>query len=616
MDLWESTVAGAQTITKAVKTSANVLSTAVQWVWNQNLIIRSIAFMARTLFEIIRHFLALEKAIPYLIRNKNARYIIEDMAYVAVHDVALVALVYYTNNYLQNYFLSDNSENQQQVESSMLVFIGLSITNNQAIRYTLQKSSEGLANSLLLDSLAPSIFNANKATPPENLCKNCNSKRFIKGSIREPMILIGDDLLAFSLSFIPYVGKLAEILGIFIIGRYITRIVTPERCERHKAMVQESVLAIGLWYLLTMRLMDKGLSATDEWLHTTLGIVSTINHNTSTFQWVLLQIPPKIMYRILSHFVMLMHINIAAHRQIPLSKAQHKSVFANFLDIYESCVRFFTDVLISGLLIRAPKDLKFQKKGEPLITMSSALAFFTRFFNSDLPSVAPLPVPDAYARAKKTFIRIFVPKNFRTIDNFVNSRLVRRHWAAISDGGIFVVEVLNAIGKTNKVTIGILTIATWSPKQAAKIIKYKWGIPKPITLIALELNSNEKFWKLAEALKGWLERHNVVKDVVLYSSPPVPSRHYLSPNAVSRKEIVPDLTNNIAADGLVPHRQDSKEKELGPEVVLPQTKIPEQPSAIAPDRLFTQRSRYSDLGQPNLLNQEPIVSFHNQHFNF
>jgi len=100
--------------------------------------------------------------------------------------------------------------------------------------------------------------------------------------------------LTWAINKIPYVGPLtSEVLDIYFIGRYETRLVTPERCERHKAMMQESVLALGLSYKATTMLMDMCLNATTG-------------------------MPPYLYYRTMRQLLLLLHVNVAAHMALPL----------------------------------------------------------------------------------------------------------------------------------------------------------------------------------------------------------------------------------------------------------------------------------------------------------
>lgn len=568
MGLWKSTVKGAGVIAKRSKTVTHQVGIAARWVGEQNWFMRSLKFTGKTSFEMLRVLLALEKAVPYLINNKEARNIVYDMVYVTTHDIAPMMAVYWSNHYLQNYYFAPQEE--QKLLSFYTLFLGgLTLAHYSSMYYTLMKDSEALLHSFTLDSVSAAVFNANKTTRRLTSCaeQKCTNKGFMKGSIREPMVLIGNDLLTFLLSFLPYLGQMTGILNVFIMGRYITRIATPQRCERHKNMVPESVLALGLMYLLSTTVMDKALNAT-------IGLTPQIEYPTSQLFWLLLQITPKIIYRVLSHFILLMHINLAAHMVLPLDTSETISPFAHFLDIYERIVRFIADVVIAGLQVRIPQDFKLQKKGPPLISLASALAFFTRVLDSDLPRVhAPSP-PDASKKIKEWLIVALVPYKFRSIDNFVNDRLIQRHWVAISNNITVFIDVLNAIGKTNKISIGLLHIAEWSPEHAAKIINYKWGIPKSVSILGLKLNKKEDFWALAQALRSWLDRHKVGhKETLAKGSPEIPLRGHQSPRHLLNQS--------------------------------PDSELP-QPINIAPEQLISRRS--SDGGSKGVINPNSLFS--------
>jgi hypothetical protein len=345
-------------------------------------------------------------------------------------------------------------------------------------------------------------------------------KREVKGWAREPLVLLGNDLLTAGISYITYVGPpVSRVLSVYFIGRYITRLTTPERCERHKAMMQESVLALGLGYEATTMIMNAFLEAT-------------------------IGMPPFLYYRVMRHLLLLLHVNVAAHMTLPLVSPKEATVYMDPLNIYERISRFIADVIFAGLKDRIPKDFKLEEGAKPLISLSTGLKFTTKVLRSDLESERDLTPPGFFKRSTNTLKPWVLPPMFRDATSFVNDTIVAEHWLVLREGAIAVVEIMGSVGKVNVVptTTAIKEIvqhmftkskaetlaktavltASWTPAFTAKTLNYKWGVPKLITRVTLRLSRKEDFWDLADALQAWFERHNIAFKVKLVDSPQVP----------------------------------------------------------------------------------------------
>ena len=582
------------------------LGASAKWIWD-NAIVGVFTYTANTAFQLFEQGLALREAVPTLVKNPEAQRIVRGMAHVLVYDVLPLVSLNAINNQLQSYF----QEDQEEVTglSPYSVFLtGLTLVNYTVVAFTWRQGAQASVRILLLDSLGPPAFNSNKTIRPPSLCTelNCTVKREVKGWAREPFVLIGNDLLTAGINYIPYVGPpVSRVLSVYFIGRYITRLTTPERCERHKAMMQESVLALGLSYEATTLIMDMFLEAT-------------------------VGMPPFLYYRVMRHLLLLLHVNVAAHMTLPLVLPKDATVYMDPLNLYERISRFIADVIFSGLKDRIPKDFKLEEGAKPLIPLSTGLKFTTKVLRSDLESERVLTQPGFFKRSANTIKPWVLPPMFRDATSFVNDAVVAEHWRDLREGAIAVVEIMGSVGKVNVVPVttaikeivqqmfskskgetlaktAVLT-ASWTPEFTAKALNYKWGIPKSLTRVTLKLSKKEDFWELADELQAWLERHNIPFKVTLVESSQVPllgekkvapfPEHVESPPIPSHQLISGRRTSldfqTSSADELISDRRVSlktKTSELHIEELKSDPHLSEEceTSVISADKLIPQR---------------------------
>ncbi|WP_284498285.1 hypothetical protein [Legionella maioricensis] len=485
------------------------LTAGAKWIWN-NAIVGVFTYTANTAFQLLEQGLALRKAVPTLVKNPEARKIVRGMAHVLVYDVLPLVSLNAINNQVQGYFQEDQDE-MTGLSPYSVFLTGLTLVNYTVVAFTWRQGAQASVRILLLDSLGPPAFNSNKITRPPSLCTElkCTVKREVKGWGREPLVLLGNDLLTAGISYVPYLGPpVSRVLSVYFIGRYITRLTTPERCERHKAMMQESVLALGLGYEATTMIMDAFLDAT-------------------------IGMPPFLYYRVMRHLLLLLHVNVAAHMTLPLvlpgcdlhlmselpkNLAQYKNSYifikkndtrelyyiqpdgeyeeAKIIDfnlfeekistiknkdrtklhlseeqikeivtsngghtllpkymdplnIYERISRFIADVIFDGLKVRIPKDFKLEEGAKPLIPLSTGLKFATKVLRSDLESEQALTPPGFFKRSIDAAKPWVLPPMFRDATSFINDRVVADHWLALRDGTISTVEIIGSVGKVN-----------------------------------------------------------------------------------------------------------------------------------------------------------------------
>lgn len=555
MSWWSSVVDGVSSFGSGIKTGA-------KWLWN-NVSLAKITtgvftYTANTTFQVLEQGLALRKAVPALVNNPEARKVVRGMAYIVINDIAPVLALNYANNSIQGYF-RDGHEDDPWLAPYSAFLSALTLVNYGVRAYSLRQGAQTFVRITTLDAVGPTAFNSDKTALPPSLCTelNCNYKRKLKGMGREPLILMANDALTTAISYIPYAGVPAsQILRVYFNGRYITRLVTPERCERHKAMMQESVLALGLTFEASTMLMDYLLEATTG-------------------------IPPFLYHRTMRHLLLLMHVNLAAHMSIPLVQDKDATLPVDPLNIYEWVCRFAADVIFSGLVKRVPIDFKPEKGAPPLIPLSPSLQLGMKLLNSDLERENK-ETPGWFKKSMNTASAWVLPPMFQSSDGLINDPIVFMYWPKIRKGGISAVEMIESVGKTKTIS----TLA-WAPKSVATVLNLKFGIPKKLTRIVLMLSQEKDVWDFAEALRSWFERHNIKCEVAL-----VEASHPLALHGERPLIALPSPTENtpsIDAKNLIPARA------LQDTVVSANQLFPERPNQVFPsqsaDSLFTTRRR-------------------------
>ncbi|KTD76384.1 hypothetical protein [Legionella waltersii] len=546
-----------ESISSGLSSVGSGLYGGAQWLWNNASPLKIVSgvfnYTANTAFTMVEQVLALRKAIPTLVNNPQAKKIVNGMAYVAVHDILPIVALNYANNSTQQYFRNGynedgawyapympymsalgllyyaylaynkaegkrstpmeaalttlpliplvymNSNSQQLVGNGYnqdmswyapysLFLSGLTAVNYLVQSYTWREGAQATVRVAILDTMGPGAFNSNKTKLPKSICDDmdCNFKRKIKGWGREPFILIGNDFLTFGISKIPYVGGVAsKVLSVYFNGRYILRVTTPELCERHKflSMPQETGLSLGLTYYLTTELMDKVLEAT-------------------------VGMPPYLYYRALKHFLLLMHINVAAHMTFQQIDPKDATLTIDPLTVYERVNRFLVDVVFDGMMKRIPIDFKPDPNAPPLIPLSPALQFGTMLLNSDVERERKT-APGFFTKAKEKALVLVLPSMMRSADGFTTDPIVVMYWPSISKVAVNVVNFVDKYGHDRRVK----TLA-WAPKTTAEVINLKFGIPKKITRFILMLSHEQDFWNLMVAIKLWFLRHSGIKSEV------------------------------------------------------------------------------------------------------
>jgi hypothetical protein len=207
--------------------------------------------------------------------------------------------------------------------------------------------------------------------------------------------------------------------------------------------------------------------------------------------------------------MLILHLSLVAQMNVPLVKAQDATIPFDLFNYYEQFSGFVFDVIEAGLVKVVPKYFKPQKEVQPLTPLASVLQFGVRLFNSDLEQ-SELKTTNPMINQIKN---LALPSFLRNSYAFHKDPVIIHYWPEMSDGVLAMLSVIEDFGKTNKVTSNLLKLMVWSPKTAAKILYFKFGIPRKLMEVILPMTREEDFWALTHAIKSWFERHSNRKEV-------------------------------------------------------------------------------------------------------
>jgi hypothetical protein len=434
--------------------------------WIYPVLETSATYTANTTVYLLKYGIAARKAIPNLKLPQTER---TRQAAAAFTFKLLPVVGVYIGNTLIHYLIYNEQEKTWTQE-------GLNSASNfidtEAKIYTLREFLELGIELFAIMSMAPIDFiehKKNLLALPDNPCSQCTAQRRFKGSLREPLILLGNDVLAYSVKDIPY---LRTILSLFFYGDYINRAVNLH-CERHRTTHSEMLLALGIPYVITSLLMDAYLPST-----------------------------PFLIERALKHLVLLWYINIAAHLRIPYVELGKGTLKFDPIVLYEKFNGFIIDIFFAGVRqLVTPQPNK-----PPLVSVSWILKTAIGGLNSDLEKVVSPP-----QNILEKTIQIILPPMFRSTKNMVHDPVLRLYWRNLQE---FLFDIIghliqmdSSIGRINDSNIPL--VATAVKKALPKVLYTYYSFPKEATKVFLGLCEEKEFHSFLQALQQWLDRHKL-----------------------------------------------------------------------------------------------------------
>lgn len=481
-------------VINGVKAVSSSVAEGVKWTWNNvplsSTTLGALKFVAKVSYHSLQYVMAGFTAIPDLYEKPNHSQIALGVGRIIYKDILPVVVVYNANLITQDYFRAGH-ENDPWLTPYSALLVGLSLVDYCAKSYCVTKGIVATFHSTTLLSAGGMALNSHKKSGRKSpLCEvnRCNDKRFMSGSLREYVILNANNLLVELLGKVPYVGKpVSFIFKVIFQGRVVTRIITPDRCDRHKEMV--------LWSVLTLGLTQEGAQlAFDFIMARTVGM------------------PPFLFYKVLCNIILLFNINMAAHMEIPLAEAKG-STWTDPFNAYEELCRFLADVVGAGLLSQIPKYFKAQPDDPPFIPLIPTLQQATKLLNSDIQEPSKVPLT-AWKKIVNYGCDLAIPTSFRNMHGFTHDPIISIYLPRIRRNVIDAIIAVEGIGKG----AAAKTLA-WSPNVVARAVRLRFGIPKKITLFVLMLTQEKDFWEFMQSLRLWFERHGVDAPIPLAPRP-------------------------------------------------------------------------------------------------
>lgn len=591
MDLWGTLVNGVETVKNGVVQGAS-------WTWNNaslsRLTVGFVKYTTNTAFGILEQGLALKTAIPALINNPKSLKIVKGMGHMVI-DAIPVILLNYANTSVQNYFRSDADKDASWFTGYSVFLSGLTLVNYGVRAYTIRQSVQSVIRISVLDTLGPVAFkvkqpNAEAKMPSLSLCEKeqCTTSRKLKGLLREPVILLSNDLLTGALS--TFVSEtVSDVVRVGFNGRHIARMAIPGLCERHKIqdVMQESMWSLGLTYELSSILMDKFFEAT-------------------------VGMPPYLYYRTLRHLLLLLHVNMACHMRLSLIDPKEATLPFDPLNLFEGIVRFSTDVVSAGLLKIVPLVFKFDENAEPFIPLPLALKYGVGLLEHD--------IEKRDALASKLHVQILnkscfiLPPVLQSVNGFLRDPIINLYWPGFNKRLTLYVDY----AKTARSVINQYSLDKY-PKLVTFGLRHYYKVPTDVTEIALTLNGEEDFWNLIFALKAWLDRHCEKRVSVIPKLPePIIALHQNTGD--EPQEFVTSDKLTVAIDELLPSKTVPKQSiqsgELTgdtkqPELINTKKLMPKKPEHIEIKRIDFQPKKR----QPTIVSTNSASLFNRSRLN-
>ena len=422
MALWETMVNGGKAVGYGV-------GRVLQW------IVSPAVFTVRTGIQLLEEVLATQNALPALVNEPKSRMVFDGATYIVVHDLLPIFALHWLNNTIQ--YRSRNQLVSEGWELPYALFLtGLTAVDYGVKWYSMREGVGAVVRMYALTSVAPAAFKTDSKIPPIPLCvdEKCTTKRKMKGSVRELMFLFVNQVTMWTLgkADLPYLsepilqnllaslGQLSDpneplffdastlkLLEMFIVGLYITRTVTPEVCDRHlfPAMRKDAVLALGITYEMLSRLVSLLLLSTSGEM-------------------------PYLFNKVVSMLLLLLLTNIAAHMNLPVQKMNGGVLTTDLWDKYERFWRFLSNVILDGLKVRVPIDLKPEDDAEPIVSLSTALQTATKVLEYDKSASTIETNPGVLVRSTRALKVLVLPRSLHSTHDFVNDPLLSMYWGA------------------------------------------------------------------------------------------------------------------------------------------------------------------------------------------
>lgn len=476
----------------SIENGAKVVGETAAWAWNWTYkpLVTTTTYAANTVVYLLKQGIALRQSIPALATPESTK-ILKAAAHITAYKIIpLIAI-----NSLNGLLLSTVRDGRGEEAASWLDSSLLSATTliDWAVwSYTARESATLVVETFAISTVGPAAFMAHKtALPPtaDDPCAlaQCTNKRILKGALRQPWIMFGNDLLNYGVSSIPYLGTpLSLILSVYFYGDYISRSANPH-CERHRTTDSELLLALGLTYTAKTMLMKHLLTAT-------------------------IGMPPAAAAKAIDHLILLWDINTAAHMDIPYVELGYGTIAFDPIVAYELLSSVVTDIAFAGIMDKVAKIFTPEPNKVPLVSIPWILQSLTKALNSDLETEQSFQ-PGFFKKTAKRAL----PPMFRSSKDAVHNPVLSPFWGDLQK---LLVEILYYVrkygGKLETLTTSNVPLVASAVKKALPQVLYaEYGVSVKLSTFLLKLCKEEDFHEFLLAFKLWLDRHKLQEKQVL-----------------------------------------------------------------------------------------------------
>jgi hypothetical protein len=432
--------------------------------WANSLPVRMVSapikFCYNTSYYLYQQLHLLPSTWRALSSNKRANQSIQQMAYIASHD--LIPLIIINAGYaLIESYLNPSKESAEEGMNSQLLIASVSTLTSMALKLINLRLGTRMTTRMMLVSLK-ATDDFNKITPRDksNTCiqNNCGWMDKAKGSGREFIEFAANDLAISGLGKATGLIGLSTMLSIYARGRYIAKTTMPERCPNHRDLQTEYALALGLSH--------QGINV----------LVNLLLENT-------IGLPPAFCMRIIEQMMMLLHIALAAEMTPPYTAPGEQTFVYDPMEKFEDAVGWTSRVIVSGLKKQVPELLK-----QP----GTSIDWRALFLKAKKIYYHPLT-----EKTKK----ILLPELLQSTEDFVKDPVVKQDWPSVQKG---LDNSLSFIIKFKYENRTYYRVAKWFPKPTAFALNMALGVPVNASEFAIHFFGDEGVREQLTFLRNWI----------------------------------------------------------------------------------------------------------------
>lgn len=399
----------------------------------------------------------------------QARSLVTNTGYILARDVAPMVATIAANQVLQAYLVGD--EDVEALSWSAYALASMASWATQAI--TVRQTIRTASHTAVMMTQHPRVFKetATSRAIVNDMCKDCNTKRVIKGEIRSLLMYFAQRAALALIGKIPYVGPIFEFplatlpylgteVSIAAVGETLLngqlfmeyRLANDGICDRHRQEYYREYLEFCLSLGISHRLAVDGLCVLTEHL---TGVPQSLYKGT--FQ----------------NLATLYFTGLTHHMEIPKPIAQSKR-WGDPLDILVR-QRLANGMDATIILLRPglPAFIKYMfPKTDNEIDFKKAAKNTYQFFSG--------PTYQRYAR-------VFIPGYLVSLEEFVTDRVNKAYWPSLRKDAIYTIDVYRDYrdGK-------LVWVATSLPKGMVKWLGKKFaGVAPGVTGTALSIVKSE-----------------------------------------------------------------------------------------------------------------------------